>query len=138
MLIGVIPLMVQVFAPQKILIIADISISGLATRLYALVFAAISLYIGLGLLKLRKRAWIGCVAMYSFGVIAGVINLFVFAKVKKALLGMMSEMADSPFVMPEWFFAVSAVMGLVISILLLGYIYSKKKVFFESDVKRAA
>lgn len=132
MLFGALSSGIQVFLPTsiKIPIVGSIFISGNLARLYCLIFTVISLYIALGLFRLKKSAWIAYVVFHVYGLIVTVINIFTFNET--TLIEMMPEMAESAYSMPDALLKSIIAISMIFGIALLAYVYSKKHLFFEN------
>jgi len=133
MFIGGIGSIVYAFFPpyQKLPLFGAVLLSGVPMRIYLLVFSVIAICIALGLFKLRKTGWIAYVVYGIFSMLLGLINTFTISEA--ALLEMMPKLRESPYQMPMIFYKISGIAGLLVSLLLLIYVISKKKLFFKME-----
>lgn len=133
MFIAAISLFVQVFFQpyQKLPMFGVIFLSGISLKIYLLVSAVISFYIAFGLFRLQKGGWIAYVIYSIFCVLLGLVNTFTISEA--ALLEMMPELKEGIHKMPLMFYKISGLLGLLISIIFLVYVISKKKLFFRTE-----
>lgn len=130
MLFGAITMVLLALFPtsEKMPLVDVIFISGMLARVYFFSFAIVSLYIAIGLYKLKKGAWIGYVVFSLYGIVVSVINIFTFTK--DTFIETMPQLAENPYSMPVGLFKVPIAASVILSIALLWYIYSRKKYFF--------
>ncbi len=101
-------------------------VGGVWAKLWYFSWIVIGLYIAIGFLRLLKSAWIICVISSLFWVIIGMVNYFFLTNAE------MLQLIAAP-VKNELIFIntckLGAVFGVIISLLFLLYIYSKRKIF---------
>lgn len=133
MFIGAIGSLVYAFFPpyQKLPLFGAVLLSGVPMRIYLLVFSVIAICIALGLFKLRKTGWIAYVIYGIFSILLGLINTFTISEA--TLLEMMPKLMESPYQIPMIFYKISGLAGLLVSLLLLIYVISKKRLFFKAE-----
>lgn len=91
----------------------------------------ITLYLAYGFWKLQKAAWVTFFILNCYGLILGVINFFTFDL--KVLNKMMPADYPESFGLNPVFFRAMAVLGLILSVGLMVYVFSKKGLFFKDN-----
>lgn len=128
--IGGITILLSIFSSTtpKVLV-CGVLITGISIKIYQVLTAIISFYIGYGFWKLQKPAWIISVIYYGFSVLSSIISTFCINEdLIKETMPQASLYSSSALSM----FRVFTIFGAVISIVFLIYIIVKKRIFFES------
>jgi hypothetical protein len=116
---------------QSLPLCGGIILSGIYLRGYMFIVSFITLYLAYGFWKLQKAAWVTFIIFYCYGLIIGIINFFTLD------LKVLSEMmpADYPesFGLNPVFYKTIAALGLIVSVVLMAYVYSKKESFFNNN-----
>jgi hypothetical protein len=116
---------------QSLPLCGGIILSGIYLRLYMFIVSLITLYLAYGFWKLQKAAWITYIIFNGFGLIIGLINIFTFDQ--KVLSEMMPANYPESFSLNSAFYKTIATLGLIVSVALMAYVYSKKESFLKKN-----
>ena len=116
---------------QSLPFCGGIFISGIYLKVYLFIVSFITLYLGYGFWKLQKAAWVTFIIFNCYGLIIGVINFFTFDL--KVLNKMMPASYPESLSLNPVFFRAMAALGLIVSVGLMVYVFSKKGLFFKDN-----
>lgn len=111
---------------QAFPIIGNIMISGIFLRIYLLMMAALSFYLGYGFWKLKKGSWIAFIILAGYGILVSIVNFFTLD------VGTLNKMMPEGY--PNYNSTLSIKLGIAFSMifgaLFIYYVYSKKSWFY--------
>ena len=129
---GITSLLTAVFPMyQSLPVCGGIFISGIYLRAYMFIVSFITIYLAYGFWKLQKAAWVTFIIFNCYGLIIGVINFFTFDL--KVLNKMMPASNTESISLNPVFFRAMAALGLIVSVGLMVYVFSKKGLFFKDN-----
>ncbi len=104
-----------------------ISLSGFILTVYSLVIGFLNLYIGISILKLKKIAWIISITYYAFVVM--MLTLGTFTISDETLYKIADKISDTPAKTFILSYRIGSISIVVVSIMILIYLTSRKKIF---------
>ncbi len=133
---GALSILVYVFKPlmNNIPLLGVIMLSGKALKAYFLILAFIHTYIGIGLFKLRKAAWLTAIFSYIFSIPLSAANIFTTSEL--TLSQMNSSLGISNARISLASYKIFASIGLLFPIIIVIYLISKKDFFTHAEVEK--
>jgi len=120
---------------DKFPLVGDIMLSGIGLKVYFLIYALIYIYIGIGLLKLSKTAWLTAILFKIFLILLGITNLFT---ISEATLSQITSsfnakfgVSTSNFNMSLMYYRINLAIGLIIPIVIVIYLILKRSIFLN-------
>ncbi len=125
----VLPYIFFPFFPNK-MPLGPIMLSGKALKIYFLIMNFIQIYIGVGILKLRKFAWKTAIFFHLINILIVVVN--VFTMTEENLLQMNPALIKGNFSMTLADFRIFSLIGLVTPVVILIYLFLKRNLFLKT------
>jgi hypothetical protein len=116
------------YARTSFTFIGNLFLSGKLERIYFLAVAILSFYIALGLLRMKKSAWLMCIVFIFISIFIGIINTFI---IPKTTFFTNLPRIDNSYAVPESLYKLSSIVVILVPIALLFYIISKKHSFIK-------
>lgn len=120
---------------DKIPIVGDIMLSGMSLKFYFLIYALIYIYIGIGLLRLSKIAWLTAIFFKIFLILLGITNLFTISEVTLSQIASSFNakfgVSTSSLNMSLMNYRISIAIGLIMPVLILIYLILKRSIFLN-------
>jgi hypothetical protein len=110
-------------------LIGGVLFSGIWEKAYFLAVALINIYICIGFLKLKKGAWFAYILFNIASIIIGIIN--TFATYQVTFFEIVPTIKKSYEGIPDILYKLSGIMGLLIPIAILIYVFSKRRLFLD-------
>lgn len=130
-LVGGISTAVFIFQPYiNQLPIGNLLLSGQAVRVYSVIVTLINLYVGIGLLKLWKRAWLTAILFHIFSILLGVLNILTISESTLSKVFSSANINDN---MPLLYYKIIASLGLTFPLAVLVYLIYKRNLFKKSS-----
>ncbi|MDD5584269.1 MAG: hypothetical protein PHV55_04350, partial [Candidatus Omnitrophica bacterium] len=112
---------------EKLPVLGTFFLADTGLKIYFYILAALNLYIAIGLMRLKKPAWILCIIYNVVSIITGVVNLFTISE--EVILDITPLMNDVPREMLLVYYRIYGILGLLIPVAIVSYIISRKKLF---------
>jgi len=114
---------------DKMPLLGPIILSGKSLKAYFLILTLIHIYIGIGLLKLQRAAWLTALCFNIFSVLMGITNIFTVTE------GILSQTTYSFSVgnssMSLLNYRIGIVVGLIVPAAIILYLISKRNLFLD-------
>ncbi|MFH1875819.1 MAG: hypothetical protein ABH865_02900 [Candidatus Omnitrophota bacterium] len=108
-------------------VFGNITLTGIPLKAYFYALASVNILIAIGLMRMRRVAWVGCIIYNSFIAIAGIVNIFFISE--ETVLDTLPQIAEVPSETLMTYYRIYSVMGLIVPVIILIYIISRKKAF---------
>lgn len=130
-IIGALSTLMYAFMPilQKIPLIGDIWLSGIALRIYFGIWTIINIYIGIGLLRMRKAAWVVCILYNVFITLMTIVNIFNISETTFQEIAI--QLKTSPNTMSMVFYKIMMGATLLVQVIIIAYLFFKKRLFLK-------
>jgi hypothetical protein len=111
-------------------ILGNISLSGNALKAYCLILTVVYIYIGIGLLRLQRTAWLAAIFFKILIILQGVTIIFTISE--KTLQQIYSSFGAGNFSMALSDYRIMGICGLTIPAAILIYLILKRELFLHS------
>jgi hypothetical protein len=115
---------------QKLPILGNLFLADTGLKIYFYILAILNVYIAIGLIRLKKSAWILCIVYNIVSIIMGIVNLFIISE--EMILKITPLMSDVPREMLLVYYRIYGILGLLILIAVVSYVISRKKLFMPA------
>ena len=88
-------------------------------------------YIGVGLLKLKKTAWVLTIFFNIYNLLLGIANIFTISET--TLVEIAPNMNDSAYQMSMSQMKLIGVIGLLFPVIILAYFIAKRQLFLNKN-----
>lgn len=119
------------FPYQKVAISNNMLLSGKVLQIYSWSIALLTSCIVIGLLRMQKWAWITCIVYNALSAAITILNIFTLSD--ETLLEIMPQINEGPQEISLVSYRIYEVIGVVISIIIVMYILSKRKFFYTTE-----
>lgn len=116
---------------DKLPLFSDIMLSGIALKVYSLIWAFVNIYIGIGLFKLRKAAWLTAISFKIFYIALGIINIFTISE--GSLSQINSSLKGNNFSISLINYKIYTLIGLLFPIIIVIYLALKRNLFIHAE-----
>jgi len=118
---------------QKFPLIGSIMISGLALKAYFLIYALLDLYIGIGLLKLRKAAWVVAICVHVLAILFMIENIIMLSD---STLSQIPNPHGAPNIhLTLAMYRITMCIMLLIPLFILVYLIAKRNLFIKKQAQ---
>lgn len=133
-LLGAVFCTVYIFLPlfQKLPVFGDFMLSGIWLKIYFLIFSIVGFYVGIGLLRLQKGAWVTYVIFHAISTIVALFNLLTITEAR--ILKIAPQLQDPSHGMNLTMYKIFGGLSLILPVVFLLYVISKKKLFFNKGI----
>jgi len=133
-LIGAVFTTLFVFFPMlpKVPVLGDFMLSGIWLKIYFLIFSIVGFYIGIGLLRLQKGAWVTYVILHSITTLVALFNLLTITEAR--ILEITPQLQDSSHGMSLTMYKMFGGLSLILPVVFLLYVISKRRLFFNKGI----